>query len=151
MKKHATPFHLYVTAVSAGGLALLAWTLAHQTPAVVEDAPLLLWVLIGCVVVAELLPINVVLRGQEGELLTSTAFAFATMIAFGPGAAVPALCVASVVGDLARRKPLTRVCFNVGQYGIALTFTGWMMGSITEVPRLALASFEGSDLPLLLL
>ena len=151
MKKLATPFHLYVTAVSAVGLALLPWTLVHRTPAVVQDAPPLLWVLIGCVVIAELLPINVVLRGQEGELLTSTAFAFATMIAFGPGAAVPALCLASVVGDVARHKPLTRVLFNVGQYGIALTFTGWMMLTITEVPRFALASFQGSDLPLLLL
>ena len=87
----------------------------------VAHAPLLFWVLFGCVIVGELLPINVVLRGQEGELLTSTAFAFATLIAFGPGAAVPALCVGSMIGDIVRRKPLTRMGFNVGQYAISLT------------------------------
>ena len=151
MSKLASPFHLYLTAVSAGGLACLAWVLLHETPEVLQHPPLLVWVLVGCVVIAELLPINVVLRGQEGELLTSTAFAFATMIAFGPGAAVPALCLASVVGDVARGKSFPRVMFNVGQYAIALTLTGLLMLSITEVPRFPLASFEGGDLPLLLL
>jgi diguanylate cyclase (GGDEF)-like protein len=123
----------------------------HETPEVVAHAPLLLWVLFGCVVVGELLPINVVLRGQEGELLTSTAFAFATMIAFGPGAALPALCIGSIIGDLTRRKPLTRMGFNVGQYAISLFITGIVLDLITEVPRAPLASFVGADLPLLLL
>jgi len=144
-------FKLYIAAVALLGAAGLVWVVATRTAGVVEDAPLLLWVMVGCVMVAELLPINVVLRGQEGELLTSTAFAFATMIAFGPGAAVPALCLASVIGDVARRKPAERVLFNVGQYAIALTVTGVLMETITAVPREPLASFIGSDLPLLLL
>src|SRR5436305_14935002 len=67
MFKLPSPFKLYVAAVIACGLAALAWTVVHQTPDVVADAPLLLWVLFGCVVIGELLPINVVLRGQEGE------------------------------------------------------------------------------------
>jgi diguanylate cyclase (GGDEF)-like protein len=144
-------FQLFITAVILLGGASLVWVVATKTPGVVEDAPLLLWVMLGCVIVAELLPINVVLRGQEGELHTSTAFAFATMIAFGPGAAVPALCIASVVGDVARRKPIERTLFNVGQYAIALTLTGIVMEQLTAVPRAPLASFIGSDLPLLLL
>ena len=101
-------FKLFIAAVTVLGAISLAWVTVTKTPEVLDHAPLLLWVMLGCVIVAELLPINVVLRGQEGELLTSTAFAFATMIAFGPGAAVPALCIASVIGDVARRKPLER-------------------------------------------
>jgi diguanylate cyclase (GGDEF)-like protein len=144
-------FKLFIAAVTLLGLTALGFVLATEPPEVVRHAPLLLWVLMGCVIVAELLPINVVLRGQEGELLTSTAFAFGTMIAFGPGAAVPALCIASVVGDVARRKPIERCLFNVGQYAIALTCTGLLMEAITAVPRAPLHSFVGSDLPLLLL
>src|SRR3954454_22615825 len=146
-----TAFKLFITAVIAVGLACLTWVCLTRTPDVIPHAPLLLWVMVGCVVVAELLPINVVLRGQEGELLTSTAFAFGTMIAFGPGAALPALCVASVIGDVARRTPLQRVLFNLGQYGVALFVSGALLGALTDVPRAPLKSFVGSDLPLLLL
>jgi diguanylate cyclase (GGDEF)-like protein len=103
------------------------------------------------VIVAELLPINVILRGQEGELLTSTAFAFATMIAFGPGAAVPALALGGLIGDLQRRKPLTRSLFNVAQYSIALTAAGLVMTQFTDVPREPLDSFTGADLPMIML
>src|SRR4051794_10642273 len=144
-------FKLYIAGVTVLGGAGLAWVVATRSAGVVEHAPLLLWVMVGCVMVAELLPINVVLRGQEGELLTSTAFAFATMIAFGPGAALPALCVGSIIGDLTRRKPPTRILFNVGQYAISLWVTGAIMGMLTDVPRAELASFIGSDLPVLLL
>jgi diguanylate cyclase (GGDEF)-like protein len=144
-------FHIYLTAVVTLGLLSLAGVVLSDTHDVVSHAPLLFWVLFGCVIVGELLPINVVLRGQEGELLTSTAFAFAMLIAFGPGAAVPALCVGSLIGDVVRRKPLARMGFNVGQYAISLTITGVIMGIITDVPRAELDSFVGTDLPLLLL
>jgi diguanylate cyclase (GGDEF)-like protein len=150
MKKFLTPFQLYVTFVVTAGLACLAWTVATQTVDLVGDAPLLLWVLLGCVIVAELLPINVILRGQEGELLTSTAFAFAAMIAFGPGAAVPALAIGGLIGDLARRKAFTRAMFNVGQYSLALTVAGVAMTVVTDVPRESLNSFDGADLPLIM-
>jgi len=151
MRQSPSAFHLYIAAVIAAGAACLALVGTQQTPEVVAHAPLLLWVLFGAVIVGELLPINVVLRGQEGELLTSTAFAFAMLIAFGPGAAVPALCIASLIGDLTRRKSLMRMSFNVGQYAISLYVTGLVMGALTDVPRAPLASFVGTDLPLLLL
>ncbi len=151
MQKLLSPFQIYVTFVVTAGLACLAWTIGTQTVDLVGHAPMLLWVLLGCVIVAELLPINVILRGQEGELLTSTAFAFATMIAFGPGAAVPALALGGLIGDLARRKTFTRALFNVGQYSIALTVAGLAMTLVTDVPREPLNSFDGADLPLIML
>src|SRR4051812_18289233 len=151
MSHRFSRFHLYTAAVAAVGLALLTWTLLHQTAAVVSGAPLLLFVLVVCVLAGELVPINVVLRGQEGELLTSTAFAFAVLIAFGPGAAIPALCFASLIGDLARGKAFRRALFNVGQYAIALFVAGRLLGAITDVPRAPLASFVATDLPLILL
>jgi diguanylate cyclase (GGDEF)-like protein len=150
LKKFLSPFQLYIAFVIVAGLGCLGWTVATQTVDLVGTAPLLLWVLLGCVIVAELLPINVILRGQEGELLTSTAFAFATMIAFGPGAAVPALALGGLIGDIARRKPPTRSLFNVGQYSLALFISGAALTLITDVPRVPLDSFTGADLPLIM-
>ncbi|MEA2170254.1 MAG: hypothetical protein QOF76_3554, partial [Solirubrobacteraceae bacterium] len=141
----------YTAAVGLAGAALVGGTLAQQTGDALQAAPLLLWVLVGCVVVAELLPISLVVRGQQGELLTSSAFAFALLIAFGPGVAVPALAVASLVGDLAHGRRFDRLVFNFGQGAIAMWVTGVLMGAVTAVPRLPLQSFVGTDLPVLLL
>ena len=151
MKKHLTTLNLYVGAVIALGFSLLVVTVLTQTGDAFQDPPVLLWVFIGCVIVAELLPINVVLREQEGELLTSTSFAFAMLIAFGPGAAVPALALGCVVGDVARRKPVVRALFNVAQYSGTLAIAGFVLDLISAVPRSPEAAFTGTDLPLILL
>jgi hypothetical protein len=45
MKKLASPFQLYLTAVIVGGLASLGWVTVHDTIDVVAPAPLLMWVL----------------------------------------------------------------------------------------------------------
>jgi diguanylate cyclase (GGDEF)-like protein len=143
-------FRLFVAAVSIVGCGLLAYALAVDTTSI-SSAPLLLWVLTGCVIAGELLPMRFVIRGQEGELSPSTAFAFALMIAFGPGAAIPALALASLVGDVVVHKPLHKTLFNVGQYTISLFATGVLLAALTPVPRAPLASFIGTDLPPLLL
>ncbi len=144
-------FRVFVAAIALLGAVLLGVTLATDT-ADLASQPLLLWVLVACVIGGELFPVSFVLRGHEGELAPSTAFAFALMIAFGPGAAIPALAVATLIGDaVVERKPLYRAAFNVGQYTIALYLTGLLLGAITDVPRAPLASFYGTDLPALLL
>ena len=150
MKKYLTPFHIYVNAVIAGGLATIAWILFGGTVGAMFDEPALLWVFFGCVIVAELIPINVVLRGQEGELLTSTSFAFAICIAFGYQEAILALASGSLIGDITRRKPFTRALFNVGQYTMSLLICGLFLATFSAVPREDLNSFTGADLPLIL-
>ena len=143
-------FALFVAAVSLSGVALLAYTLAVDTPKL-SAHPLLLWVLAGCVIGGELVPIRFVVHGREGELSPATAFAFALMIAFGPGAAIPALALGAFVSDAIQRKAFARIAFNVGQYSIALFATGVLMRALTSVPRAPMASFVGDDLPALLL
>jgi diguanylate cyclase (GGDEF)-like protein len=142
---------LLAAVIALAGAAVLAHTLAADTPAAVDGAPLLLWVLVAAVVAGELVPVQVVLRGHQGELAPSTAFAFALMIAFGPGAAIPALCAGGVIGDLLRRKGLLKVAFNAGQYALSLFAAGLLMQALTAVPREPLHSFVGADLPALLL
>ena len=146
-----TRLRLLLAGVTIAGAALLVLTLLTETPDL-ERQPLLLWVLVACVAAGELLPVSFALRGHEGELNPSTAFAFALLIAFGPGAAIPALAVASLLGDvLVKRKPLDRAAYNVGQYCVALYATGALMQALTDVPRAELFSFVSSDLPALLL
>jgi diguanylate cyclase (GGDEF)-like protein len=146
----SNPLPVFVAAVSATGIAALLFVTATQTPHAFESASTLMWIFFGCVVVGELLPINVVLRGHEGEIVTSTSFAYAMLIAFGVGAAVPALAVASVVADLVRRKPMSRVVFNVGQYTLSLVAGALVLGTFTEVPHAIGSSFMGADLPAIL-
>jgi diguanylate cyclase (GGDEF)-like protein len=138
---------VYVTVVTVLGLAALGLTVSTITPDALAQAPLLMWVFLACVIAAELAPINVMLRGREGEIVTSTAFAFAMLIAFGPGIAVPALALGGLIGDLVRRKPIQRLLFNVAQYSLSMFVAGLVLSTISEVPRLPLHSFTGADLP----
>jgi diguanylate cyclase (GGDEF)-like protein len=147
----ANPLPVFVAAVSATGFAALCWVLAFETPYAFENASTLMWIFLGCVVVGELLPINVVLRGHEGEIVTSTSFAYAMLIAFGVGAAVPALAIASIIADVARGKPLSRIVFNIGQYTLSLVAGAIVLSTFTEVPNDIGSSFNGSDLPAILL
>src|SRR4051794_20576564 len=104
----------YVGAITFGGLTVLAAVIAtsdlsaYASPAV--------WLLTALAVAGELRPIKVVRRGAEGEITFSTAFAFALLILAGPGPALIALVLASVLADLIQRKPLDRAGFNLGQY-----------------------------------
>ena len=146
-----TPYRLFALIAGIAGAAALGYTLAAETPAALEDAPLLLWVLAFAVVAGELVPVQVVLRGHQGELSPASAFALALLIAFGPGAAIPALSVAALIGGIVRRRDPLRVFFGVGHYAVALFASGVMLAALTEVPRAPLASFVGADLPALLL
>jgi diguanylate cyclase (GGDEF)-like protein len=141
---------LYAGVVCTTGSALLAYTLAVDTPEVARG-PLLLWVLAGCVVAGEFVPVSLAVRGREGELSPATAFAFALMIAFGTGAAVPALAVAMLAGALVQRKRIPEAVFSAAQHTIALFAAGLLLRTITDVPRTPLGSFVGTDLPALLL
>jgi diguanylate cyclase (GGDEF)-like protein len=139
-------FTVYVAAVTALGLAALAWSVER---AFAVEPSMLMWVFVGCVIVAELFPVNVQLRGREGEIVVSTAFAFAMLVTFGAGAAIPALCAGAVVADLAARKPVSRLLFNVAQYALSL----WIAWAVLVVvsDNLPGAPFAGGDLPAILL
>src|SRR3954469_3039113 len=89
------PPRAYVTAISLGGLAVLALVLAtggtsaHARPEV--------WLFTALAVAGELRPIKVVRRGAEGEITLSTTFTFALLLSAGIGPAVTALALASFV------------------------------------------------------
>src|SRR4029453_2932643 len=62
----------------------------------------------ACALAGELIPLKAVPRGGEGEVTTSGAFAFATMLVAGPACAIAALVGASFAADAMRRNaPVT--------------------------------------------
>jgi diguanylate cyclase (GGDEF)-like protein len=107
----------FVLAVSTAGLCLLA-ALVILGAADIENAVdrhLLLLAL--AVLAAELMPIR--MPRYQGELTTSTTFAYAVLLLYGLPVVVVVQAVASIVADVAGRKPLTKILYNVAQYTIA--------------------------------
>src|SRR5207247_2487303 len=102
----------YVASVIAAGLAAVALVATGDPLAGFHhDAPLLITLVVGTMV-GEMLPIQVVLRRAQGEIVLSTTFAFATLLAFGPDTACIALAGASVVADCLSRKAPAKIAFN---------------------------------------
>jgi diguanylate cyclase (GGDEF)-like protein len=113
------------------------------------DAELVIFVL--CAVVADLLPVKVVLRGTEGEITAATAFAFAIVLAFGAPAAAIGLAFASAISDMVRRKPLVKIAFNVGQSTLTIAAAGGALALLSDVPRaFGHGQFAPADLPAIL-
>jgi diguanylate cyclase (GGDEF)-like protein len=97
---------VFVLTVRAEGVAACA------TPAF---AALFVGVLLG-----ELVPVRLPLRGDHEETNLSTVFAFALLMHSGLAAAAIAQVAASLVQDVVARKPAWRSAFNVGQYVLCL-------------------------------
>ena len=66
----------------------------------------------ACAFAGELISLKVVTRGAEGEVTTSTTFAFAALLAAGPACAVVALICASFAADVIQRKAPLKLLFN---------------------------------------
>ena len=102
----------------------------------------------ACAFVGELVPLNVVTRGVEGEVTTSTTFTFAMLLAAGPACAFVALVGSSVLADLIKGKAPTKLLFNCCQYAITITAAAVVLGALTEVPRVGEEfHFAPNDLP----
>jgi diguanylate cyclase (GGDEF)-like protein len=115
-----------------------------------DDVNATFWLLTVLVVVTEVFPINVRRSGGSVEEITmSTTFSFALLILLGSPAAIIAQGVASILGDVVRKKTFRKVVFNLGQYAISLAAAGAVMNALlpsTSDP----ASVEAGDLPAIL-
>jgi diguanylate cyclase (GGDEF)-like protein len=137
----------YVAAVVGAGSIAGALAVAGGAPwRTVEGRPSEFALFAVLLVAGELRPLRVRRREGEEEIVTSTVFAFALLLRFGPGPAVVAQAVASAVSDLAGRKPAHKVAFNVGQYCLTLAAAGATYEALADLP------FEGDvrSLPALL-
>jgi diguanylate cyclase (GGDEF)-like protein len=113
-----------------------------------------LWLLFGFVLVAELRPVIASNRTDPEGMNLATAFLFAVLLRWGPELTVLAVVVSTVVGEVARRKPVYRGTFNVAQYVVSyaaawavLWVGGWTASgsepvtlSPDQLPLIALAA-----------
>jgi diguanylate cyclase (GGDEF)-like protein len=133
--RHLDPLHAYVAAVIAVGagccVAVLMLDGANLDRLFTPEIALFA----ACALIGELVPLKVVTRGVEGEVTTSTTFAFATLLAGGPACAVVALVGASFAADALRGKPPTKLLFNGCQYAITVTAAAVVLHVLTGVPR----------------
>lgn len=100
-------------------------------------------VMIALVLVAELRPI-VGLRYDAEKVSIAQAFAFATMYIWGWQPAVVLMAASVVLGEIAERKALWKVLFNVGQYSICVTVAGLALRPIGGT--IDFTEFSGYDL-----
>jgi diguanylate cyclase (GGDEF)-like protein len=106
------------TVAAVGILVFVLTVRAEGVAACATPAFAALWV---GVVLGELMPVRLPLRGDHEETNLSTVFAFALLMHSGLAAAAIAQVAASLVQDLVARKPAWRSAFNVGQYVLCLT------------------------------
>jgi diguanylate cyclase (GGDEF)-like protein len=84
-------------------------------------------VLAAGVMAGEILPVKIPRRNSDGEIVLSTSFSMALLLAGGLGPAIIAQSAASIVQDVIARKPWWRIRFNVGQYTLSMVAAFAMM------------------------
>jgi diguanylate cyclase (GGDEF)-like protein len=142
------PLERYVLTVIAAGAACLLWTLASGSSSLDQLLEPEIALFAICTLVGELVPIKVVTRGVEGEVTTSTTFAFAALIAAGLEPALIVLVTASLAADLLRGKAAFKALFNASQYAVTITLTALTLHLLTGVPRAPDPfHFSPTDLP----
>jgi len=141
------PLQAYVTGVIVLGAACCAAVFAldgHSLWRLFTPEVMLFAV---CAFAGERISLKVVTRGAEGEVTTSTTFAFAALLVAGPACAVVALICASLAADLMQRKALTKLLFNASQYVVTLSASAFVLHMLTGVPRAGEFHFTPDDLP----
>jgi diguanylate cyclase (GGDEF)-like protein len=116
---------IHITALQRGALA----------DAVAAGIPF--WVLLAFVVLGELRPIVHSTRTDPHGVILASAFVFATLLYWGLGLALVAVLLATVVGELARRKALYRLVFNVAQYTVSYAAASAVLGAFGWDPSVA--------------
>jgi diguanylate cyclase (GGDEF)-like protein len=142
---------LYVAAVTSVGLMLLAALVLVAPPTEFDPRSVALWLFAAFAILGELFPIKVAREDEEEEITTSTTFIFAILLSAGTVVAVVAQAVASLIGDISRRKPLWKAAFNVSQTTISFAAAGAFLHWLAGVPLLFGPAFRMTDIPAILL
>src|SRR4051794_21981417 len=129
----ATAAKLYIGAIIASGLGLLAVLAVTRGPELVGRFDWCVALLAVAVVAGEILPVK--LGRGEGEMVISTTFAFALLLFAGIGIAALIQAVASTAADRIHGKRLLHWSFNVGQYTLSIFFSGVVFQLLAEPPR----------------
>ena len=122
VRDHAVAaFVVAVTAVAAASVALLALI----CPVARIDGrwwQLALLTLLVCVF--EATPVTVARTAGVQSVVASTTFTFAIFAMFGPGPAIVAQAIGSIICDIVENKGLLKTVFNVAQHTLSWALAG---------------------------
>jgi len=108
-------------------------------------------VLAAGVMMGEMLPVKIPRRDSDEEIVLSTSFSIALLLAGGLGPAIIAQGAASIVQDSVARKPWWRVRFNLGQYTLSMVAAFVVMRVLGVDTHLGSSHpFTSSELPAVL-
>src|SRR5690349_7985652 len=119
MRRHLT-VNRYCAAIIALAVVAVATRYHELSLRYIDAQPVTFALLAAALTMGELLPVKVPRRGGDEEVTLSTSFTFALALAGGLGPAVLTQGFASTVQDVASRKPLQRILFNIAQYSLSL-------------------------------
>jgi diguanylate cyclase (GGDEF)-like protein len=109
-------------------------------------------VLAAGVMMGEMLPVKIPRRDTDEEIVLSTSFSIALLIAGGLGPAIVVQGAASIIQDSIARKPWWRVRFNVGQYTLSMVAAFVVMRLLSvDIHPGSSHPFTSSQLPAVLL
>jgi diguanylate cyclase (GGDEF)-like protein len=145
------PVFLYVAAVTSVGLSMFVALLVLARPTEIDVRSGALWLFASFAILGELFPIKVARDHEEEEITTSTTFVFALLLSSGTVVAVVVQAIASLIGDISRKKPLWKAAFNVSQTTLSLAAAGALLEGITGLPRVVGPAFVTNDIPAILL
>ena len=113
-RRTASRLHAYIGAVIVGGIAAIISTFFLQSQQHWGPKPSGFVFLAVLLLVSETQPMRFVRLHEGSDITISWTFAFA-LVLLTPVGALVVMAVASILGDLLRRKPLIRLAFNAGQ------------------------------------
>ncbi len=142
----------YCEAIFVLGCAAAVALSGHMDVGYITAHPYTFAVLAAGVVMGELLPVKIPRRDSDEEIVLSTSFSIALLLAGGLGPALIAQGVASIIQDTHAGKPWWRVRFNLGQYTLSMVaaFVVMRLLSVDAHPGSS-HPFTSSQLPAVLL
>ena len=122
------------------GLALLGWYVRNLDVEAIRANRAEFWVFAILALVGELFPITVPRERDTEEIVTSTTFGFAVLLAFGTAAAALVFAGATIVADLVFGKRPIKLLFNVGQYTLSVAAAGAVLDALGGADEITIAS-----------
>ena len=134
--RRASGLRLYVGAVTAAGLALLAVALLHRAPGLLGTVDATFVLLALLLVAAELRHITVHRSGGAVEAISlSGAFACALLLHDHWSLVVGVLALASVLDDVRCRSRAWKAAFNAGQYTLSVAGAALVLHAFERAPE----------------
>jgi diguanylate cyclase (GGDEF)-like protein len=140
------PVHIFCVAVGVVGAALVGVLVAVAPPSLELFTSVTFLALGASVILGELFPLELPRRSGDGEVTVSTMFSFALVLGVGLLPALAAQLTASIVQDIAARKPRWQLLFNIGQYSLSLAAAAAVVRLMLGHTLVQSGQFQARDL-----